>query len=280
MHRGARDTWDESADLTTLSTTPVTVVCAGVKSILDVAATLERLETLNVPVLGYRTDRFPGFYLADSGLRARLAGRRRPPRSPRCMHARAALRVRRRPARGQPGRRRTDELDRALHDSVLDRRARGRRRRRRARQGRHAVPARALPHGHRRAAASRSTSRSCAATRCSPPRSPSAQRHEPRAAPRPRFVVGRPVDDRRRRRAPRPAARGHRHARRRPGARRRRRRQHRGVARRTTGTPRPSSAASATTCSAGPDARSSSGAASTAPSPSTRAVRPARASSW
>jgi len=67
VHRGARETWDESADLTTLSTTPVTVVCAGVKSILDVAATLERLETLNIPVLGYRTDRFPGFYLADSG---------------------------------------------------------------------------------------------------------------------------------------------------------------------------------------------------------------------
>jgi pseudouridine-5'-phosphate glycosidase len=67
VHRGARDTWDESADLTTLAVTPVTVVCAGVKSILDVAATLERLETLNIPVLGYRTDRFPGFYLADSG---------------------------------------------------------------------------------------------------------------------------------------------------------------------------------------------------------------------
>ena len=67
VHRGARETWDESADLTTLATTPVTVVCAGVKSILDVAATLERLETLNIPVLGYRTDRFPGFYLADSG---------------------------------------------------------------------------------------------------------------------------------------------------------------------------------------------------------------------
>jgi pseudouridine-5'-phosphate glycosidase len=67
VHRGARDTWDESADLITLSRTPVLVVCAGVKSILDVAATLERLETLNVGVLGYRTDRFPGFYRADSG---------------------------------------------------------------------------------------------------------------------------------------------------------------------------------------------------------------------
>jgi pseudouridylate synthase len=67
VHRGARDSWDESADLTTLSRTGVLVVCAGVKSILDVAATLERLETLNVAVIGYRTDRFPGFYLADSG---------------------------------------------------------------------------------------------------------------------------------------------------------------------------------------------------------------------
>jgi pseudouridine-5'-phosphate glycosidase len=67
VHRGARDTWDESADLTTLSRTPVLVVCAGVKSILDVGATLERLETLNVGLIGYRTDRFPGFYLRDSG---------------------------------------------------------------------------------------------------------------------------------------------------------------------------------------------------------------------
>ncbi|OBK37999.1 pseudouridine-5-phosphate glycosidase [Mycobacterium sp. 1245111.1] len=67
VHRGARDNWDESADLMTLSRTPMLVVCAGVKSILDVGATLERLESLNVAVIGYRTDRFPGFYLADSG---------------------------------------------------------------------------------------------------------------------------------------------------------------------------------------------------------------------
>jgi pseudouridine-5'-phosphate glycosidase len=67
VHRGAHETFDESADLTTLSRTGVLVVCAGVKSILDVGATLERLETLGVGVLGYRTDRFPGFYLADSG---------------------------------------------------------------------------------------------------------------------------------------------------------------------------------------------------------------------
>ena len=67
VHREARTSWDESADLTTLSTTGITVVCAGVKSILDVPATLERLETLNVGLLGYRTSTFPGFYLTDSG---------------------------------------------------------------------------------------------------------------------------------------------------------------------------------------------------------------------
>jgi pseudouridine-5'-phosphate glycosidase len=70
VHRGAGASYDESADLTTLGTTPITVVCAGVKSILDVGATLERLETLNVTVVGYGTDRFPGFYLRDSGFAA------------------------------------------------------------------------------------------------------------------------------------------------------------------------------------------------------------------
>ena len=67
VHREAATTWDESADLVTLARTPVVVVCAGVKSILDVGATLERLETLGVGLVGYRTDRFPGFYLTDSG---------------------------------------------------------------------------------------------------------------------------------------------------------------------------------------------------------------------
>ncbi|HEY4314546.1 MAG TPA: pseudouridine-5'-phosphate glycosidase [Actinomycetes bacterium] len=67
VHRDARRTWDESADLEGLAGTDITVVCAGVKSILDVAATLERLETLGVTVLGYRTTAFPGFYLTDSG---------------------------------------------------------------------------------------------------------------------------------------------------------------------------------------------------------------------
>ena len=68
VHREARDSWDESADLTTLSRTPIGVVCAGVKSILDIGATLERLETLSVTVIGYRTNRFPAFLVSDSGL--------------------------------------------------------------------------------------------------------------------------------------------------------------------------------------------------------------------
>ena len=67
VHRGAAITFDESADLLALAGAPIVVVCAGVKSILDVGATLERLETLSVPVLGFGTDRFAGFYLADSG---------------------------------------------------------------------------------------------------------------------------------------------------------------------------------------------------------------------
>ncbi|MEU4480058.1 pseudouridine-5'-phosphate glycosidase [Micromonospora sp. NPDC023966] len=67
VHREAAQTFDESADLVTLARTPIAVVCAGVKSILDVGATLERLETLGVSVVGYRTRRFPGFYLTDAG---------------------------------------------------------------------------------------------------------------------------------------------------------------------------------------------------------------------
>jgi pseudouridylate synthase len=67
VHREAGETFDESADLTALSRTSLMVVCAGVKSILDVPATLERLESLSVTVVGYRTTTFPGFYVADSG---------------------------------------------------------------------------------------------------------------------------------------------------------------------------------------------------------------------
>ena len=67
VHRGAIDTYDESADLSTLAVTPITVVSAGVKSVLDIPATLERLETLSVPVIGYKTNKFPAFWLNDSG---------------------------------------------------------------------------------------------------------------------------------------------------------------------------------------------------------------------
>ncbi|MFF8091476.1 pseudouridine-5'-phosphate glycosidase [Streptomyces sp. NPDC016675] len=67
VHRQWTATQDESADLGLLARTRITVVCAGVKSILDVPATLQRLETLGVAVAGYGTDRFPGFYLSDSG---------------------------------------------------------------------------------------------------------------------------------------------------------------------------------------------------------------------
>ena len=67
VHRG--HVYDESADLIELAKTKIIVVCAGVKSILDVAATLERLETLAIPVLGYKTNKFPGFYLTESGFK-------------------------------------------------------------------------------------------------------------------------------------------------------------------------------------------------------------------
>ncbi len=68
VHLGASETYDESADLLALATTPCLVVASGAKSVLDVGATLERLESLAVPVLGYRTTTFPWFYLRDSGL--------------------------------------------------------------------------------------------------------------------------------------------------------------------------------------------------------------------
>jgi len=68
VHRGAEETWDVSGDLTELARTPVLVVCAGAKSILDLPATLEYLETVGVPVLGLGTDEFPAFYSASSGL--------------------------------------------------------------------------------------------------------------------------------------------------------------------------------------------------------------------
>jgi len=66
VHRGATETFDESADIEALADTPIVVVCAGVKSILDIGATLERLESRGVSVLGFRTERFPAFYLSES----------------------------------------------------------------------------------------------------------------------------------------------------------------------------------------------------------------------
>jgi len=68
VHRGAGDSFDESADLTALSRFPLAVVCAGAKSVLDLPKTMERLETLGIPVLGYDTDELPAFYHARSGL--------------------------------------------------------------------------------------------------------------------------------------------------------------------------------------------------------------------
>jgi pseudouridylate synthase len=116
VHRGARDTFDESADLVTLSRVGICVVCAGVKSILDIPATLERLETLNVTVLGYRTDTFPAFYLTSSGV----------PVPWRVESADEVARVlRAREDVGAPGavvvaNPLDEQIDPALHDRVLD----------------------------------------------------------------------------------------------------------------------------------------------------------------
>jgi pseudouridine-5'-phosphate glycosidase len=114
VHRGGG--FDESADLTTLAETPIAVVAAGVKSILDVEATLERLETLGVAVVGYRTGRFPGFYVADSGFEVdRIDG---PDEVAATMAAADRLGVGSALLVANPiGV--ADELDRALHDRAL-----------------------------------------------------------------------------------------------------------------------------------------------------------------
>jgi pseudouridine-5'-phosphate glycosidase len=117
VHREASATWDVSADLTTLARTPIVVVCAGIKSILDVAATLERLETLGVPVVGYRSDRLAGFYLRDAGHPvpwrlddpAQIAAVHR---AQRALDVRAGLVV----ANPLPA---DEQLDPQLHDRVL-----------------------------------------------------------------------------------------------------------------------------------------------------------------
>ena len=67
VHHGAAESFDESADLMAMAQTSIVLVSSGAKAILDIGATLERFETLSVPVVGYRTDRYPGFYVVDSG---------------------------------------------------------------------------------------------------------------------------------------------------------------------------------------------------------------------
>jgi len=117
VHRAARDSWDESADLVSLASVPVTVVCAGVKSILDVAATLERLESLSIPVLGYRTLRMPGFYVRDSGLP--LPWRvDTPGEIAEVSRARAALGLRQAVVVAQPVAA-AHEMDHALHERTV-----------------------------------------------------------------------------------------------------------------------------------------------------------------
>lgn len=118
VHREASTTWDESADLVALARTGICVVCAGVKSILDVGATLERLETLGVGVVGYGTDRFPGFYLRDSGFGVpwRVDS---PSEVADVLAARADLGLDAGALVVAQPIAEADELDRALHDGVL-----------------------------------------------------------------------------------------------------------------------------------------------------------------
>jgi pseudouridine-5'-phosphate glycosidase len=117
VHREARESWDESADLTTLGTTPMTIVCAGVKSILDVGATLERLETLNVGVLGYGTTEFPGFYLRTTGHTVDWSADS-PAEVASIMHARKELRIPSSLVVAYPLES-DEQLDPDLHDEVL-----------------------------------------------------------------------------------------------------------------------------------------------------------------
>ena len=139
----------------------ICVVCAGVKSILDIPATLERLETLNVTVLGYRTDTFPAFYLTDSGLPVPWRVDT-PEEAAAVLRARAALGAPRRRRRREPARtsRSTRRCTRACsREGLAAAAARGGRGPRRD-----PVPARALPHARRRARACGRTSGSSCAT--------------------------------------------------------------------------------------------------------------------
>jgi pseudouridylate synthase len=117
VHRGANVTFDESADLPALAGTGIVVVCAGVKSILDVAATLERLETLSVPLVAYRSDDVAGFYLSSSGHPAtwRLDD---PTEIAAAVHARRAIGLEEAMVVSNPLPEK-EQMDPALHDRVL-----------------------------------------------------------------------------------------------------------------------------------------------------------------
>ncbi|MEO7234005.1 MAG: pseudouridine-5'-phosphate glycosidase [Lapillicoccus sp.] len=117
VHREASMTFDESADLPVLAQTPILVVSAGVKSILDIPASLERLETLSIAVVGYRTTRFPGFYVADSGFEVEYAVADAD-EAARLVRARDALGVTGAIVVANPVPE-DQQLDRAEHDAVL-----------------------------------------------------------------------------------------------------------------------------------------------------------------
>ena len=118
VHRGADTTFDESADLVALAQTPILVVSAGVKSILDIGATLERLETLNVAVLGYGTTRFPGFYVRDSGFEISYSVDT-PEEAARVVRARTALAINSAIVLANPVAEDL-QLDTELHTAVLE----------------------------------------------------------------------------------------------------------------------------------------------------------------
>jgi pseudouridylate synthase len=147
VHRGVETTADVSADLTELALSPVAVISAGAKAILDLPRTLEMLETLSVPVIGYQCDEFPAFYSRSSG---QSGGDRRHPG-----RALALVECRRRADRqsdSERGRDSRDEDRGAHHRGAAGCKGAGNRR-----QGRDAVPARAHP----RSDAGREPARKC-----------------------------------------------------------------------------------------------------------------------
>ncbi|MHA3722285.1 pseudouridine-5'-phosphate glycosidase [Leucobacter sp. HY1910] len=117
VHRGAATSFDESADLGTLATLPLVVVSAGVKSILDIGLTLERLETLNLAVIGYRTTQYPGFYVSDSGFTLEYSADS-PDEIARMADARDALGIDSTILVANPVPV-SEQLDPALHDAML-----------------------------------------------------------------------------------------------------------------------------------------------------------------